>query len=470
MPYKTVSIKLLTPTRTKRTILDNAITRYSTAFEILLQNSKDIIPVNHFSKVSILKLMDKEFFSPVSHLDIEPFKDALKLDLAKLISIYKSQKTLEQKTRYPVTRTESSDISDFLNNNDNISHHQLDSLFEKFKNKRPLLFCRFDDKRDYSIVKRENGTFFAKLFLFSRKNAIDGKRYILFPLKVADWQNKFLSDMYSAISTAKSAELIEKNGEYFLNVRFWYEAKEKQAQSNYIGIARGVNNDLCYAISDKNGEILDAGSLNAKNVNGKNKLHALSNQIISLALDHKCQIVMANLSTRNDGLKYGDIPIDISVGNYNQLISLVGYKAELSGLHEPVLVSANSIFYRCPKCSCFKKVNRFGSDKFICVMCGYSNELEYIGSTNLAKTLVAYKKNKVPVYYFIRNNEFHFRIDMLNYEFSCAESDSVIDAFYANLQDFLTLNINNFTKSQQFLAKKIVGEKARSKINFIETK
>ena len=135
MPYKTVSIKLLKPTAAKKAHLDNAINRYSTAFEILLRGISGKIADEKPSKASIIKLLDKESFAEVSDLNVEPFKDALKLDLAKLISIYTAKKAIGHKTSYPITRTEDANISSFIDDTDGFSKRQTDSLFNKFQKK-----------------------------------------------------------------------------------------------------------------------------------------------------------------------------------------------------------------------------------------------------------------------------------------------------------------------------------------------
>ncbi len=464
MPYKTMQIKLLNPSKSKRDLLEDAIDRYSTAFEILLREIKSILPAVLPPKTELLKLMDKNFFKCVSNLGVEPFKDALKIDLARLLAVYFSKKS-----SYPVTRTFDEDIMALLDGEEKISKPKLDAAFEKYQKKRPLLFCRFDEKRDYSIFQSEKGTYFAKLYLFNRKNAQNSKRYAVFPLDAAEWQQKFLNDMKSGICTPKSAELIQKKDEFYLNIRFWYPALPKHHFSAYIGIVRGINSDLYYAVSLKSGEIISTGSINVNNIYGLNKFHSLSNEIIRLAKENKAYIIMENLSTSNDNLKMKGLKVPLSVGDYNKIAFLVSYKAELAGL-EIAFVSANSIFYRCTRCGNFKRANRFLKDKFICTMCGHSDNLEEIGSSNLAKTLITYKNNKIPVYYKAEENSIVFRLDILDYEVVCAKSLSAANEFCERLKNHIALNINNFSKHQQFTAKKLLGENAFSKINFIEIK
>lgn len=464
MPYKTMQIKLLNPSKSKKALLEDAIWRYSTAFEILLREIKEFLPDTPPSKTELLKLMDKNFFKCVSNLGVEPFKDALKLDIARLLAVYFSKKS-----SYPVTRTFDEDIEVLLKSEEKISKLKLNTVFEKYEKKRPLLFCRFDEKRDYSIFKSEKGTYFAKLYLFNRNNAQNSKRYAVFPLHAAEWNKKFLSDMESGICTPKSAELVRKGDDFYLNVRFWYPAPLKQPFSSYIGISRGINSDLCYAISSKNGEITSRGCINISNIYGLNKLHSISNEIIKLAKENNACIIMENLSTSNDGLKMKGIKLPLSIGDYNKTAFFVSYKAELAGL-EVAFVSANSIFYRCTRCGNFKRANRFLKDKFICTMCGHSDNLEEIGSSNLAKTLITYKNNKIPVYYKTEENSIIFRLDILDYEVVCAKSLSAANEFCERLQKHIALNIGNFSKHQQFTAKKLLGENAFSKINFIEIK
>lgn len=126
MPYKTMQIKLLNPSKSKKALLEDAIWRYSTAFEILLREIKKFLTDTPPSKTELLKLMDKNFFKCVSNLGVEPFKDALKLDLARLLAVYFSKKS-----SYPVTRTFDEDIEVLLKSEEKISKLKLNTVFEK---------------------------------------------------------------------------------------------------------------------------------------------------------------------------------------------------------------------------------------------------------------------------------------------------------------------------------------------------
>lgn len=247
MPYKTISVKLFKPTARKKQFLDDAIERYSLAFEILLRDLKDRLPDEKLSKNNIMKLVDKEALEKVNFLNIEPFKDAIKLDLAKVISIYQGKLQSNQKTSFPITRTDKDDLNRLFS--EAFSKKQLNSAFDKYKKCRPLLFCRFDEKRDYSVLN-DSGKYYAKLYIFNRKTAVDRQRFLILPLNVAPWQERHLKDIENENASAKSAELISRNGCYFLNIRLWYDAPEPFKPATYIGIARGVVHDLCYSIAD----------------------------------------------------------------------------------------------------------------------------------------------------------------------------------------------------------------------------
>ena len=319
-------------------------------------------------------------------------------------------------------------------------------------------------------MKSEKGDFYAKLYLFSRKNVPGPERFLHLPLLIADWQKGFMEDMLSGTASPKSAELIRRKGQYFLNVRFWYELPETRATTTYLGVARGLNTPLCYTVSDKNGMPVAHGTFDAPKCSGKNKLHHLANIIVSTAAQYNSQIVMVNLTARSDGLKTEKFLVPLGVGEYNAATRLTSYKAEACGLPPPVPVSGNSLFFKCPKCGSFKKSNRFGNDKFICIHCGYSNELEIIGSSNLSRMLILYKKNKVPVHYALHGSEIHFWLEALDFSFSCEAGPEATRRFTGALQVYMKEKYETFDKGRQFTAKKLKGEKALEHLHFIETR
>lgn len=454
--YKTISLKLKKPTNSKKIILNNAIERYSIAYEILLRKIKPEITKwyesgEKYNKTRFLKLMDKNVFAAASHLGIEPFKDSLKLDLSKTISVFFSKRSNGMKNSYPISRTDDEDIN-MLISQVSFRNSEIKKYLEKYCSVRPLLFCRHDEKRDYSLICSE-GKYFAKLYLYNRKNCINGCRYVIFPLMIPDGFKKYFFENCNL--QLKSSELIKKENEFFLNVKVWTKPEKQKECRNFLGIARGINEELVYAVSDESGDILSFSGMSYKDINGINKLHTLSKEIVRIAEEQRCSIILENISYRNDMLDNGSDFLPISVSDYGKLSFFIGYKAEAKGLPSPVSVSPGGIFYMCPRCGTVKKNNRFGKDKFICVSCGYSNSLEYIGAVNLARTLINYKKNKITVKLKQTDNKYIFCVDALKYRFECDISPNAMKMFYHDIESFITDNFSSFDNNQKSVVYKI---------------
>lgn len=493
MPYKTISIKLLRPTTSKRAYLDDAIRRYSEAFEYLLRTIRQKRKQQSETKVGFLKMMDKDMMAQLDQFDVQPFKDSLKLDVSMVLTTYQSRKRSEPKIGYPVSSTANEDIVQLVNAKRRLTQRQVDTVFDKYHKARPVLFCRFDSNRDYSILyDKKKDRFYARLFLFNLKNALPGthypeeslrylgsdrfltnnrrkKRFLVLPLEIGEWQKQHLEDIDQGRAQPKSAQLIREGDEYFLNVRIWYEPVPILDCPNYLGVCRGIHQELFYAVCNEDDQIIDFGPIYSNNENGKNRLHALSNRVIQLAKEKRCRIILCNLVSRSDGLNYNDREVPLSVGDYNSIINMVQYKAEFQGLQEPVIVSASGIFYRCPKCFTFKYSNRLDQDKFLCVRCGYFHGLELVGSSNLARTLINYSNNKIAVRFSCIDGKAYFSCALLDLNFSCEANEYMFEQFYQHLQQYVATPPRRMTKKQRsILHKFIAADEIRNCVAFVE--
>lgn len=495
MPYKTVSIKIRKPTTKKKKILDHAIRRYTDAFERLLRAMKPHLHDNPGgSKMGFLKLMDREVMAQLDELHVEPFKDALKLDVSMLLATYAGRISSGQKTRYPVVCTGDTDIENILNQDDSLQQRVLDAVFEKYQKTRPAMFCRFDKNRDYSILKdRKTGSYYLKLYLYNLADAVEAptrkeadfyylppfensafsskkrRRYVLFPLDTGQWQEQFLQEIEQKKAVPKSAELICHKGKYFFNIRLWYEMGEEIPCKNFMGVCRGVQSDLFYTVCTPDGQTKYSGQINAFHEMGRNRLHSLANQIIEIATENQCRIVMENLSKRGDRLEQEKLKPPLSATEYNQMANFVFYKAEFRGLTKPVLVSPNSTFYKCPQCCAFKHTNRLGNNLFLCVSCGYTGTLEAVGSRNLALTLQSYQKSKIQVLYKRVNGQIQYKCKVLDLSFQCAEDIHAMHNFEQFLRTFVRHPDENLTKAQSSIIKKLNSSRNLSEnIEYLE--
>lgn len=495
LQYKTISLKLNNLTSKKRMLLDEAIEDYSKAFEILLKELKEVYNNEQpLTKNYCLKLMNKDVMKCLDDAGVEPFKDALKLDVAEVVSTYYGRKINGRTANYPVSRVEDIDILNLINGDKQLNKREINFLYNKYRKTRPLLFCRYDLDRDYTLLKdTTNNRYYAKLYLFNRYKAVSAVRtdkklkyvkkdeiylkenkervrYVLFPIQSGEWQNRHLDDIEKGISVPKSAELIKRDNEYYLNIRLEVMVPPKETYKSFLGVVRGINKDIYYAISDLDGQIIKNGSINEDELYGINKLHTLSKGIVSIAKENSSQIIMVNLGVKNDDLKERNISIPLSNGDYNKFVGFTNYKAELEGLNMPVLVSPRGIFYRCPQCDTFSYLNRFIVDKFLCVKCGYAQNIEHIGAANLARTLIKYEKKKIVIYYKRIDGYIEFYCKPLGLEYKCTDSEDALINFFSFLDDFIKTCSEGFiSKQQSSVIKKLTSkDDFRKLINFIE--
>lgn len=492
MPYTTISIKLLRPSQSKRRFLDDAFRAYSMAFEQILRSvagsASDL-----GKKGDLMKRMDKELMSGVDELGAQPFKDALKLDVSMLLSGYHGRVRQGMKAGFPLTRSEDDDLQQALCEVGETSKARLNALLLKYRQDRPVLFPRFDTSRDYAILKApDSGDYFLKLYLFSLKNALlsvydterplvyltNGeplthnrakKRYLVLPLQVGERQKRYLADVESGNAAPKSAILVKKGKEYYLNVKLWYEPQEPAEAETFLGLARGVSGELYYTLCTHEGELLEQGSLSPGNAGGRNRLHLLVHQATKLAKQHSSKLILANL-TRSDGLGQRGWSPRLSVNEYKKLVELLTHKAELEGLQKPVLVSSTGIYYRCPCCGSFKYTNRMNRDIFLCTSCGYSQKLEKVGAGNLARALLNYNQSRLAVTYASADGQLEFYCKLLNLRVALPADEQAVAGFFAALEDYIAhLSQQKLTRKQMSFLKKVeAAQDLRSLVEFVE--
>ena len=460
MGYKTISIKLMKPTLTKKKILDNAFERYDGAFKFIFNSvlEKESSIKNSNIKNQYLKLIDKDIMDKVNSFNVEPFKDSLRIDVAKQLAIMEGN----LKNKYS-----------------NMTKNKV----LKIKN-RPIYFCRFSNNREFTLLKDlENERYYVKIHLFNRKLSIkknieefkvlqyitsndeflkmvDSKiTYEIFPLRLGKWQEEHLNDIENGKGVPKSGYLIKKGENFYININIWYEEPKKSNYTNFLGVCRGIKDQLCYSICDDCGETIKSGKINKDNVNGINKIHALSNEIMNLAKEFKCKIILCNLVKSNDRLKNNDFTVPLSVGQYNMICDKITYKCNFEGVNEPVKVSANSIFFRCPVCDTCKISNRFEKDSFHCVVCGFWGNIEEVGPMNLSTTLIRYSVNKLRVYYERRGGYITFIFRAFDITYTCKDDELAMENFLAYFKEFIFLNVDILNKKQLSIIKKLSNKK-----------
>lgn len=418
MGFRTINLKLHKPSRNKRRIMDKALMDYTKGFYFLLEKaSLDLQNIENayvnktgeYRALVISKWVNKEISQELNKFDVQPFKDSLKQDFGMAMASYLKLKYLKYKVTFPSRNIETA------------------------TDLRPILFCRYDTKRDYSLLyDPEKNKYYAKLYLlnneFAVRKSIDSnvknkliylskeksaveaqqkERFIIVPLSFGQWQENILKSALNKQEILKTAKLFKKNNEYFLSINIETVDDEKVETNCFMGISRGIKNPLNITMADSNNKIINIDitlfneQLKAYGDNVfEQQLHILANNIVEKASKNKAQIVMADLVYKSDVLLYQDTKKQYSKpylkrSTYNYLYHLLQYKLPAKGLPLPIRVSPIGIFSTCPKCGLNSKKNRISEDLFICIRCGEILDVENIGSLNLARKIPRYKHDGI---------------------------------------------------------------------------
>lgn len=452
---KTIELKLYRPSLSKRNIMNEALENYSRAYAYLINKAiKEFDDIKDSYKSSagyyktndIVKWISKETLKELNKFGVEPFKDSIKIDF-------------------------SASLAGVLNNKISRGIEGLQTNFRE----RPIYFCRYSKNRNYCLLyDEENNKYYAKIYLMNvknekRKKAVlnlgktlryitgdkelykecDGKRsFIIVPLAFGKWQEEHLKEALKNPQILKTARLIKRKNEYYLAINIVREVEEAAEPVNFMGISRGINKAINYTIVDKMGSIIFEGCEIEENFT-KDKLNSIANKLIKKAGEYKCQAIFERLIDKGDNLTFKDkqgklyIPI-MNCSSYNSLYDIIKSKLRANGMRSPIRVSAVSIFNTCPFCVRHSKANRFSSELLICTSCGKSIAVEKAGSINLARKLIHYSNEKIPI--IVKNID--KRIAFINEEigleyypanpFDCQaefmkEIDNVIARFYENI-------------------------------------
>lgn len=490
MPYKTLSFQFETLTRTKRELLHQAMEAYSDGLESVLRGLLERVEAEPAkTKNGYLKMMDREILAPLNEKGLEPFKDAIKLDAAMILTTYAGRRRRGKTVRYPSVRVYDGEL-DALVRREAFSKKEYGAALAKLRRLHPLFFCRYDRGRDYSLLRdTKSGRIYAKLYLYNRQNALlvhpgrgrelcylpqetetlqSGKkqRYLLLPLRIGPWQERHLEDIRQGRAIPKSAALSEENGKFALHIRLWYEPAAPLACPNTMGVSRGIRDMLAYAVLDAQGRTIEEGTLRREDPQRRSRLHALSGEVLRLAERYRCRILMANLITRSDALSALAAP-GMRVGEYNALVQMIAQKAPAYGLEAPVIVSGNGIFSRCPACQEMRRASVFQGN-FICVKCGYSHALETLGAVNLAGALKRYGKKKIPVTVRQEQGRIVFCNSRWGIDFTCEETTEALDRFLRYAEEYVKAMAGGRNAREKSFVKQLEGRELSQCFQYIE--
>ncbi len=411
MGLRTIHLKLHKPGKLKREILQKAFENYNNAFNYLLKTAFDNIdeiennyksPKGTYSTLSLSKWIDSKKSNQLNNFDVQPFKDSLKLDFGMTLASYFVQKQTKPDMVFPNFRQ------------DNILGQ------EKL---RPIYFCRYDTKRSFCLLyDPDSNKYFAKLFLMNVKNAkvrktgtdkreliyisknheparsLKKETFVIVPLSFGKWQGNMLRQAVEKPEMLRTAHLLYKNNEYFLSLSINLPEEQEVKTTTFMGVSRGIRNDINYTIVDTKGNTIKKGSLeNCRNTKDRKQIICkMANIITDIAFKNKSMVILQNLVGKGDKLSWreeGTVHKPVyGCKMYNDLVRVLEYKLPQKGLPVPAKVSSVDIFHTCCVCGSNTRKNRFSETMFICTTCGVSYSMDELGSRNLAVKLIKYEK------------------------------------------------------------------------------
>lgn len=507
-------LKLYKPGKGKKIILDEAMINYTKAFQYLLDKAEEDLSViideckvikEQYRATYVKTWVNEKHGKELNRFSIEPFKDSIKIDFAATFCRYLNLKIKGNDLNYPSTyisdlmleKKYNQIIEQYIEgektsfNLENI----INNLISKTEKYRPIFFCRYSSKRNYSLLYNEKSNrYYAKIYLMNVKNdkriepktymnsgltyinknneifneKLTKRCYLIFPLCFGKWQEGYLKEALQNPEILKTARLIKKKDEYYLAISIVKEICDLPKSNNFMGVSRGVANLINYCVVDGAENMIVEGKLNIDNDNiADNKLYEISNAIAQIAYKNKCQVIMEKLVDKGDRLIWEDkggknnVP-KLSCLKYNQLLNIINYKIIGLGLPEVVRVSPIDIFYTCPNCGNHSKANRFSKELLICTTCGTAMDIEKVGSFNLARKLIKYSKDNIKV----KVQETPKGVRFINKEigleyypsnpYDCMdefmeEIDKIIKNFYANIDE--ESKADNFRKRLSLIKK-----------------
>lgn len=454
---KTIELKLFKPSLLKREIIEEALENYTRAYEYLMDKASkeiDFIDENYkdysgnYRANNITKWIGKDTLKELNIFNVEPFKDSLKLDFSFTVAGFLSLKSKNSGVSFPSS------------NGSNI---------------RPIFFCRYSKVRNYSLLyDAEKDRYYAKIYLMNVRNekriktekaynnelkyldknkevykeATVKKTYVIFPLAFGKWQEKYLKDAIYNPEILKTARLIKRKKEYFLSINI-VKNIDMVETVNYMGISRGNENAINYAVVDHKSSLICEGYEDIQGSITEDMLNKVANTLVKIALKNKCQVIMEKLIDKGDNLTFQNkqgknfIP-KINCSDYNKLYNIINYKLISSGLRKVIRVSGVGIFYTCPYCHNKSKSNRFSMEIMLCTSCGRTINIDKAGSLNLARRLLQYKNDKINILVESTESGIRFINKDLRLEyypsnpFDCYNEfmkvlDALIEKFYINI-------------------------------------
>jgi len=244
----------------------------------------------------------------------------------------------------------------------------------------------------------------------------------LFPLECSNWHlEKFVRD-----GTMQSSKLIYRNNEFFVACTFKLSVEDVDTM-NYLGVDRGIEMLAAWAVVTPDLTVLASGDAEGSTLRdyqraaeerfkqtqarkgfsgmkwrafGDHAIHTLANVIVAQALEHKCQVVLEDLTVitqgphhkRTKGQRRSNFARMLNRAQYAKLEGFLEYKLTAVGLPTPVKVRAAFTSQGCNKCGHSHKDNRLDQATFKCVSCGHEDNADHNAAKNIASKRIYWQE------------------------------------------------------------------------------
>ena len=417
--YKTAVFRIHNPSRRKRAMLSDALTRNHRAYTKLLVA---LLPnVEEYASFKAGKRRESAIYQHAAPI-VRPLplsigaKAGLINDVAGQISSYIE---LRQEQENPSTPTAARLNATQLDYEASLlalasattlddENTARDRLFSEVRagSRRPVLFIENRKKDGFLILYSEQkNDYYVWLNLHSKEsrfahrvkidNLIDvrtdevvsfvSRTGAIFPV---EFGRDFQCDEFVAKARPQSAKLLERDGEFEVHVTFEFETPKVEPK-DVLGVDRGIYNLASLNVVDDRGSVVAS-----KNIDGRwlrhvqrveerrqrtlqrrgrrytsssrlamanEAVHTAANAIVEMAKQHQAQVVIENLRPMTGrGRKRGRSNFNrvLNRSQYQKLQKVLEYKLPVVGLPRPKTVSAAYTSQTCPCCGHQDRENR----------------------------------------------------------------------------------------------------------------
>ena len=417
--YKTAVFRVHNPSRRKRAMLHDALTRNHLAYSKLLAQLLPRLEEFAQLKRGIPRegAISKAAWPMVRPLPLSgAAKAGLLSDVAGQLSSHIELRQAQETPSVPTAARLNATAADYGTTLAQLAaactveqeNTGRDHLFSEVKagTLRPLLFVKNRVADGYLLLwSPEKSRYYAWLNLHSRESRFADRVEVhelidvrtgevvsfksetgaLFPLELG---RDFHDHEFLQKGRPQSAKLVERAGAYEIHVTFEYEAPKLQP-TLFLGIDRGIYNLASLSAINDTGAVVEELNVDGRNLRHVQRMeerrqrnfqrrgrryssrsrramadeavHTAANKIVELSARLSAQVVVENLTPlTHRGRKRGRSNFNrvLNRSQYQKLEQVLSYKLAVVGLPKPVAVSAAYTSQTCPQCAYQHRENR----------------------------------------------------------------------------------------------------------------